>query len=130
MEELITKICAACGQENDIVPKEPKQYNPKAILFICRFCRVRNLRDGTAIPLEKHKALPKTQTQEKPRLSLEKPKESSKFGSMIPVFGALIFGVIAVILHKKLRKPQGMGLGGSPEKSASSQIDPLGVIKK
>ncbi|MCX5693528.1 MAG: hypothetical protein NT014_00080 [Candidatus Omnitrophica bacterium] len=139
--EAVTKVCGECGEENNIIQKEPKQYNPKAILFICRSCRVRNLRDGTVLPLEKLKALPEIQAQEKPKVkprenlvksgsgdsakSLEKPEENSKPGAILSIFGALIIGVIAVILHKKLQKPQGTDSG----KPGSTQINPFGPIK-
>ena len=97
--EAVTKVCGECGEENNIIQKEPKQYNPKAILFICRSCRVRNLRDGTVLPFVKLKASSEVQTQEKPREkpeksgssdsteSLEKPKENSKPGTMFPILG-------------------------------------------
>ncbi|MBL7151997.1 MAG: hypothetical protein ISS89_05385 [Candidatus Omnitrophica bacterium] len=100
MEEVSIIPCGACGSENEIVPKPRKQYNPKAILFICRSCGIRNLRDGTVIPLEKGGVLPNIQVREKPKAIQGKEEDEPKSEGPMDV-ALVILGVIAAALGLK-----------------------------
>ncbi|MDD2927692.1 MAG: hypothetical protein PHE30_02450 [Candidatus Omnitrophica bacterium] len=112
--EVITKICAECGEENNVVWKEPKQNNPKAILFICQSCRVRNLRDGTVLPLEKRKAFPKAQIQEKPKVIQDKEVDESKDNNIVRDIAWAILATLGIALGIKTFTQYKQGRGPQP----------------
>lgn len=99
--EVITKVCGECGKENNIVRKEPKQDNPKAILFICRFCNTRNLRDGTVTYLAKHKTLPNSRPQELPKEIKDQKDNELKNNDGLLEIALSILGVVGIFFGIK-----------------------------
>jgi hypothetical protein len=99
--EVITKICGECGEENNIVRKEPKQNNPKAILFICRFCNTRNLRDGTVTYLVKPKALPNSGAQGLPEKIKNKEDNEPENNDVLLEVALGILGVVGILFGIK-----------------------------
>jgi NAD-dependent SIR2 family protein deacetylase len=81
--EKIKLTCKACGKETERKPKpEPKNAKEaRQILFICRSCGARNLRNGTAIYLKEPKEkqqLPKEAQVKEPERSADEPKDQRK----------------------------------------------------